>query len=415
MKLASLFDGIGGWLLAAQRNGITPVWASEVDPFCVNVTKQHFEHVQHFGDVSKIDGANVPMVDIVTAGSPCQDLSIAGKRAGLKGERSGLFHEAIRLFYEMREASGYESPRFFIWENVPGAFTSNKGHDFRAVLESITKEHIPMPRSGKWSQCGMVRSRRCDIAWRTLDAQFFGVAQRRRRIFLIADFGEPAKRRPEILFESESVRWHFAQSERTEHCAADRAEECFGIAGNIIDRKPNCGGNGKGYQRDISYTLNTADRHAVLSIKDARVNFDKTPTLRSESHGNQPVVFRNSGFRYYEKDKNCASLKASGGVVGGGSENIVAYDFSNRSDAVRTIENKTNTLTARMGTGDNNVPCITQKTARRLTPLECERLQGLPDNWTKFGSDTKRYKAIGNGMAQPCADFVMAIVKRMMQ
>lgn len=376
IKLASLFDGIGGWLLAAQRNGIKPVWASEVDPFCVSVTKQHFEHVQHFGDVSKIDCADLPMVDIVTAGSPCQDLSIAGKRAGLKGERSGLFHEAIRLFYEMREASGYASPRFFVWENVPGAFTSNNGHDFRAVLESITKEHVPMPRSGKWSKCGMVRSRRCDIAWRTLDAQFFGVPQIRRRIFLIADFGEPAKRRPEILFESESVRWHFAQSERAEHCVADRAEEFLGIAGNI-----NCGGNGKGYQRDISYTLNTADRHAVLSIKDARVNFDKTPTLRSESHGNQPVVFRHSGFRSYVKDKNCAPLTASGGGVGGGSENIV----------------------------------VTQKTARRLTPLECERLQGLPDNWTNFGSDTKRYKAIGNGMAQPCADFVMAIVKRMMQ
>ena len=385
IKLASLFDGIGGWLLAAQRNGIKPVWASEVDPFCVNVTKQHFEHVQHFGDVSKIDGANIPMVDIVTAGSPCQDLSIAGKRAGLKGERSGLFHEAIRLFYEMREASGYESPRFFIWENVPGAFTSNNGHDFRAVLESITKEHIPMPRSGKWSQCGMVRSRRCDIAWRTLDAQFFGVSQIRRRIFLIADFGEPAKRRPEILFESESVRWHFAQSERAEHCVADRAEEFLGIAGNIIDRKPNCGGNGKGYQRDISYTLNTADR------------------------GNQPVVFRHSGFRSYVKDKNCASLTASGGGVGGGSENIVVYDL------LHLNKGKSQTLTASAGMGGGYIPCVTQKTARRLTPLECERLQGLPDNWTNFGSDTKRYKAIGNGMAQPCADFVMAIVKRMMQ
>ena len=125
--------------------------------------------------------------------------------------------------------------------------------------------------------------------------------------------------------------------------------------------------------------------------------------------GNQPVVFRHSGFRSYVKDKNCASLTASGGGVGGGSENIVVYDL------LHLNKGKSQTLTASAGMGGGYIPCVTQKTARRLTPLECERLQGLPDNWTNFGSDTKRYKAIGNGMAQPCADFVMAIVKRMMQ
>ncbi len=165
ITLGSLFDGIGGFPLCAEIMGITPVWAAEIEPACVAVTKQHFPQMLHYGDVSKINGAEIPPVDIITFGSPCQDLSVAGKRAGIKNTskgdeettRSGLFIEAIRIIYEMRNATNGQYPTFIVWENVPGAFTSHNGDDFRTVLEEITKTDIPMPASGKWANAGMVR------------------------------------------------------------------------------------------------------------------------------------------------------------------------------------------------------------------------------------------------------------------
>lgn len=165
ITLGSLFDGIGGFPLCAEISGVKPIWAAEVDPACVAITRQHFPDMLHFGDVSKIDGAKIPPVDIITFGSPCQDLSVAGRRKGMKHKdngdeettRSGLFFEAIRIIYEMREATNGRYPTFIVWENVPGAFASNNGHDFRTVLEEITKTDIPMPASGKWAHAGMVR------------------------------------------------------------------------------------------------------------------------------------------------------------------------------------------------------------------------------------------------------------------
>ena len=203
LTLGSLFDGLGGWLLAAKENGIRPIWSSEIDDFPMAVSKYHFPEVQQLGDITKLDGAELPPVDIICAGSPCQDLSIAGKREGLAGERSGLFRKAIDIVRGMRKATNGEYPKWFVWENVPGAFSSNKGHDFRAVLEEITETDIPMPDSGRWSKGGLVRSPKCNVAWRTLDAQYWGVPQRRARIFLIAGFGSDS--RPEVLFEPESL------------------------------------------------------------------------------------------------------------------------------------------------------------------------------------------------------------------
>ena len=139
LTLGSLFDGLGGWLLAAKENGIRPIWSSEIDDFPMAVSKYHFPEVQQLGDITKLDGAELPPVDIICAGSPCQDLSIAGKREGLAGERSGLFRKAIDIVRGMRKATNGEYPKWFVWENVPGAFSSNKGHDFRAVLEEITE------------------------------------------------------------------------------------------------------------------------------------------------------------------------------------------------------------------------------------------------------------------------------------
>lgn len=176
LTLGSLFDGIGGFPLCAVLSGITPVWAAEVDAACVAVTKQRFPGMLHLGDISKIDGAKIQPVDIITFGSPCQDLSVAGKRAGIKhigsGDeettRSGLFLEAIRIIYEMRNATNGQYPTFIVWENVPGAFSSHNGNDFRTVLEEITKTDIPMPTSGKWASAGVVRGggnmRRLEIA-----------------------------------------------------------------------------------------------------------------------------------------------------------------------------------------------------------------------------------------------------------
>lgn len=188
ITVGSLFDGIGGWCIAAERNGAVPVWSSEIEPFCIEVTKKHFPNVMQLGDIRKIKGDKIPPVDIICAGSPCQDLSVAGKREGLKGERSGLFRTANDIVSDMLNATKGEYPKYFIWENVLGAFSSNKGRDFQAVLSEITQANIPMPGSGKWARSGMVRSKRCHLAWRVLDAQYWGVPQHRERIFLIASF-----------------------------------------------------------------------------------------------------------------------------------------------------------------------------------------------------------------------------------
>lgn len=316
MPLGSLFDGIGGWLLAARHAGVTPVWASEIEPFPCSVTARHFPNVKQLGDITQINPDEIEPVDIICAGSPCQDLSIAGKRKGLDGERSGLFRTAVELVRRMRERTAGEYPRFFVWENVPGAFSSNRGMDFRAVLEEIGESKIPMPQGNRWATAGLVQCPGAEIAWRVLDAQYWGVPQRRRRIFLVADFAADGRCAGEILFEPEGVRGDPAESKGAGKETAGGAEDCARIA---------------------VYDMTHADE--VM----------------------RPVF---------------------GGIVP--------------------------TLNARMGTGGNQVPVVlTEGKVRRLTPTECERLQGLPDGYTEGGSDTARYKALGNGMAQPCADYVI--------
>lgn len=188
LTLGSLFDGIGGWQLAAVRAGITPLWSSEIDKFCCNITRRHFPNTIQLGDINGFDCP--PHVDIITAGSPCQDISIAGKRSGINGKRSGLFFRAVELVHRIR-------PKFFVWENVPAVLSSNGRLDFKAVLEAIAQEHVPLPEY--WANAGVVDGRHCQICWRILDAKFHGVPQRRRRIFLVADFAD--RRAAKILFE----------------------------------------------------------------------------------------------------------------------------------------------------------------------------------------------------------------------
>ena len=223
MTMGSLFDGIGGFPLAAVRNGIKPVWASEIEAFPIEVTKIRFPDMLHVGDIIKLNGAALPPVDIICGGSPCQDLSVAGQRAGLAGERSGLFMEQTRIAKEMRKADEQRGipthlirPRYLVWENVPGAFSSTEGEDFRAVIEEIIRIKysscdVPQPESGRWQSAGAaILGDEFSLAWRVLDAQFWGVAQRRRRIFLVADFGGCTA--PQILFEQDRLFGNLAQS-----------------------------------------------------------------------------------------------------------------------------------------------------------------------------------------------------------
>lgn len=218
ITMGSLFDGIGGFPLAAEHSGIVPVWASEIEAFPIRVTEQRFPGMRHFGDITKLNGAELPPVDVICGGSPCQDLSIAGARAGLSGDRSGLFMEQTRIVKEMREADERRGrpahlvrPRFLVWENVPGAFSSGtpKGEDFRIVLEEIVRikvrdVSVPGPDAGSWESAGAILlGDSFSLAWRCLDAQYWGVAQRRKRIFLIADFAGVSA--PQILFDQQSL------------------------------------------------------------------------------------------------------------------------------------------------------------------------------------------------------------------
>lgn len=349
LTMASLFDGSGGFPLAASLCGIEPVWASEVEPYPIAVTRQRFPQMEHLGDVSKIHGGEVEPVDIITFGSPCQDMSIAGKRAGIKNEnagddettRSGLFMEATRIITEMREATNGKYPRYAVWENVPGAFSSNKGEDFRLVLQTLvqivepTAVVPPVPKAG-WNYYDCWMGDGWSIAYRTVDAQYWGVPQRRRRIYLVVDFA--GQRAGEILFEREGLRRYSAESgaawQGTAADAAGGAGVCdcavynesghgywmpgFGclraegenrpsrpsmcivnsycLQGNTIDR--NAQQNGRGICEDVAFTLNAVDRHGVVAAgfkagqSAGGIGYEKevSPTLSANGSSLEPTV-----------------------------------------------------------------------------------------------------------------------------
>lgn len=556
MTLGSLFDGIGGFPLAAVHCGGVPVWASEIEPFPMRVTKLRFPDMIHVGDITKLDGAKLPPVDVICGGSPCQDLSVAGLRKGLAGERSGLFMDQVRIVKEMRAederrgvSDDFIRPRYLVWENVPGAFSSANGEDFRAVIEEIVhiKDstcHVPRPDTGRWESAGAaILGDQFSLAWRVLDAQYWGVAQRRRRIFLVADFGGLTA--PKILFEQERLlgdpaegqgqgkgvttaagnssadsggsrvaeekqvdifAFHINQREETinlngisgalmattnmqmqtfvaegmrkfesaekEECLClndqggermdvsvdvtatlragmsghpplvmgiqqgsagteeipdpaltEEAEtggnnqqilfenhgidarytgphevaptmsarygtggnnvplvsdmpESYCIAGNIIDREVQNGGNGLGCQPDISYTLTSADRHAVFSRQ------------RSDEFLQNRVTATQSARQHKDAtDLVCEPYQNTVGTIGYTDHKGINNQYVSEDKCI--VENR--------------------KLIRRLTPLECERLQGFPDHWTDIpgASDSARYKALGNSVAIPCVDFVL--------
>lgn len=246
VKLGSLFSGSGGFELAGAMFGIEPVWSSEIDPFCLRVEAARFPGCRQLGDVTGINGAEIEPVDIITFGSPCQDLSVAGARAGIHdGERSNLFFEAIRIIKEMRHATSDEFPRFAVWENVPGAFSSNGGDDFRSVLRALCSVRdpdadVPRPPEGGWEPAGCVLGDGYSVAWRVYDAQYWGVPQRRKRIYAVADFA--TERAGQILFKPEGMRW----DSETRRCAQE------GIARYVAGRPDGDGWPGWAVNHDES-------------------------------------------------------------------------------------------------------------------------------------------------------------------
>ena len=242
--------------------GITPVWASEIEPFPIRVTEKRLPEMKHYGDVHGLNGADLEPVDIITFGSPCQNLSIAGKRAGLRGEQSSLFFEAVRVITEMRRSTNGKYPRWAVWENVPGALSSQHGQDFRRVLESLVRikdpaADVPLPESGRWLHAGEILGDGYSLAWRILDAaQGWGVAQRRKRIFAVLDLdGQCAGK---VLFESEGVSGYTPPGGEARKGAAPSAESGAGTSGICLNDQ---GGLRMDVTRDAVPTLRAEARH----------------------------------------------------------------------------------------------------------------------------------------------------------
>ena len=452
MKLMSLFDGSGGFPLAASLCGIEPVYASEVEPYPIAVTKSRFPNMKHLGDVSRIKGAEIEPVDIITFGSPCQDMSVAGKRAGLKhtavGDeettRSGLFMEAIRIIKEMRVKTNGIYPRFAVWENVPGAFSSNRGEDFRTVLEEfirVKEKDAVMPDVPKagWPYADCYSGNGWSLAYRVFDAQYWGVPQRRRRIYLVADFR--GQRAGEILLKPEGLRRNSAQSgthgQETARCAknsvgtaiggVDRYNQSFlpGLAqtlrapgggdctptvlapvavychqGNGIDRAGKCltaysfdslSSNSMKSKNphsgcravEIAKTLDTgypdpSKNQGGIAIVEKIILDDqggqqisvctdgKSPTLRAEAHGNAPYVINKKTLVYDTRGNGAGETVPT--ITGDHNNRVTDYTclaitrcYDIGEARLRTpseyIE-KSPTITARCGTGGNNVPGV---------------------------------------------------------
>ena len=404
-KLGSLFDGSGGFPLSGTLCDIEPMWAAEVEPYPIAVTRSRFSNMKHLGDISKVNGAEIEPVDIITFGSPCQDLSVAGKRAGLKHEangddettRSGLFMEAVRIIKEMRKATNGRYPTHIIWENVPGAFSSNNGQDFRVVLEELIKIVEPnavmpdVPKKG-WAYADYFRGDGWSLAYRVFDAQYWGVPQRRRRIYLVADFTSGSGAR-KILFEREGLRGYFTQSRKPWEAAPSDTEGSIGTddregeipytlkirSGVEIDSKGKGAGKGALVQENKSATLGCNNDQYLfqpacgVDVYNQTLTGDKTCPLTAEGHtstGSCPkvmipisygVVTKGNGDAFIAEERHTA-LSVGGGQAGQG------YPCAMQPIAVATQQGGAEitengicpTITAAAGMSGNNQPWICQ-------------------------------------------------------
>ena len=337
LTLGSLFDGSGGFPLGGLISGITPVWASEIEPFPIRVTTKRLPFMKHYGDISQMDGGKIEPVDIITFGSPCTDMSVAGRRAGLEGQQSVLFYQAIRIIKEMRCATNGKYPRYIVWENVPGAFSSNSGEDFKAVLEAVIgvaepETQVPMPEKNRWPYADCYMGDGWSVAYRVLDAQFWGVPKRRKRIYLVADFA--GRRAFDILFKSEGLSGYSAEGFRSWQRTAGSAADRTGTASLCL--------NDQGGQR--------------MDVTD-----DVTATLRAEAH-HPPCVLESAGFctEHSAKSRSIGYEEETSPTLRAGVvPAAVALENHPTDSRVKIAEDgKIQTLTSRMGTGGGNVPLV---------------------------------------------------------
>ena len=367
LTLGSLFDGSGGFPLGGILAGIKPVFNSEIEPFPIRVTEKRLPEVKHYGDVNKLNGADLPPVDIITFGSPCQDMSIAGKRTGLDGSRSGLFYQAIRIIKEMRCKSNGKYPRYAVWENVCGAFSSNKGEDFQAVLESFCSVkgcEINAARPAKWHNAGEILGDDFSIAWRVFDSQYWGVPQRRKRIYLVADFNGASAGK--ILFNSEGLSGYSAESFRSWQAAARSITKSSGASGIGID-----GYNGAVSDKAATLGINcrmSTGRNGAIVLNDQGgermdVTEEKTCTLRAEAH-HPPVVMESAGFctEHSAKSRSIGYEKEKSPTLRAGVVPAAVYENHSMDTRYRELGNIAPTVSATYGMGGNNQPFVVEKT-----------------------------------------------------
>lgn len=399
MKLGSLFDGSGTCPLAASAVGIIPAWASEIEPFPKAVTQSRFPKMEHLGDITKMNGAEIEPVDVITFGSPCQNFSIAGNGEGLAGRESSLFFEAVRVIKEMRCATNGRFPQIVIWENVYGAFSSTQGEDFRTVIETLWKiceGNDSVPRYAedkrgrqKWPHTGFVLGDHSSIAWRGLDAQGWGVPQRRKRVFVVLDLGGQCA--GQILFEREGLRRDFKKVRRTGETVRPASE------------------------------TSPVEHHHVYAVEnhaqDCRVSLRPDNTVQTltgrmgTGGGNVPLVlvpcFGQSSYDEYSPTEQAVTLKATGGNYGGGKGALIQEDKSATLSC-----NNDQTLFVPTQTENGEVIYL----ARELTPTECASLQGFEKDWCALvpHKDSVEYKMWGNGMAFPCMLYIMEGVQEVL-
>lgn len=483
LTLGSLFDGIGGFCYAAGIPSgidtgctIKPLWAAEVEPNCIDITRYRFKDVMHVGSVTELKGDEIQPVDIITFGSPCQDLSIAGKRKGLKGNRSGLFIHAIRIIREMRLATNGKYPTFIIWENVPGAFSSNGGEDFRAVLEKVTNANIPMPASGKWATAGMVRGGRLTPLGESLMLNIgeYPNVENESTLSEILEDNVPEKyylspkaclgilRRAKnkgrklpdnlrIALEqkvAEGGSLDFAHADsvvRTYKDITPTLVQNMGRGGgqtpcimyeekrsviplrDEVTRNKASNGLGVGKVGGPCPTLTTADIHSVFyeayqhhGYRESDTSGTLTAGQNNTVRGDTPLIvtdkkaFEENQHGGYRETQINGTLRAAGGSYGGGSETLITESTKTKGNIPSTPKKSIKDLLKK----------ATQKVVyiiRRLTPVEGERLQGYPDDWTKYGADgniiadTARYRAIGNSICVYCAERLYIGIIRILQ